>query len=259
MAEEEIGPAKISFPTFLFKIVAGVAGGSVGTLIMLLIFILASSLLTPLSEAVSEGSGVSPVFIFILMIMIFLSSTSGNILSALLLSFTEKDKYTRRASTVYQIFIVSILIFLLMVPVYFITASIDIGLVAYAVALHIIITAQVSALVLEIISNFRYALVGVYGVTFAVLLSAAVMFGLARLIVSPTILLFVALPVVWGSIAFIQSIVTMIYGWTARIYDKDFLSTQTLYGADYGSQVADEEEEDKEVENEAGADFLRKN
>jgi len=146
-----------------------------------------------------------------------------------------------------------------MVPVYFITAQISLGITAYAVALHIILTAQLSALILEIVSNYRYALVGVYGVSFGVLVSAAVMFGITGLIDSPTILLFVALPVIWGSIAFLQSIVTMLYGWIARVYDKDFLSTQTLYGADYGKNVEGEEEYmEKKTDDNSGADFLRK-
>jgi len=256
MTEKEIGPPRISFPTFIFKIISGVAGGAVGTLILLLIFVLASSLISPVIESISVDQAISPIFVFILIVMVFISSTIGNILSALLLSFTEKEKYTRRASAIYQIFIISLIIFILMVPVYLITASIDTNLTAYAVGLHIIISAQVSALILEIISDNRYALVGVYGVTFGVLLSAAVMLGIARLIISPTILLFVALPVVWGSIAFFLSISTILYGWIARLYDKDFLATDTVYGRDYGEE--EEEEEKPEHEDQAGADFLRK-
>jgi hypothetical protein len=146
-----------------------------------------------------------------------------------------------------------------MVPVYFMTASIDIQITVYAVALHIILSAQISALILEIVSNYKYALVGLYGVTFSVLLSAGIIFGLAKFIESPALLLFAALPIVWGSIAFMQSIVTMIYAWIVEIYDKDFLSTQTLYGKDYGKEVESEEDSEPKAKDEAGADFLRKN
>ena len=41
---------KMSFGTFLLKILAALAGGIVGTLILLLIFVVASSVLTPLTE-----------------------------------------------------------------------------------------------------------------------------------------------------------------------------------------------------------------
>ena len=94
-------------------------------------------------------------------------------------------------------------------------------------------------MILEIVSSHKYVLLGVYGITFSILTSATIMFGLANLIESPAILLFSALPVVWVSIAVIQSLVTKIYGWIAGIYDKDFLLNK---------QSHDEK---------AGADFLR--
>ena len=233
-----LGPAKISFPTFVLKLLAGTAGGIAGSLILLLIFVLASSILAPLTEPDPEY--ISPIFIFILMVMIFLASTIGNILSTFLLSLTERDKYTRRSSTIYQVFMVSVIMFVLMVPVYFLAA-------------------QVSAIILEIISNYRYSLVGVYGVTFSILMSAAILFGVSNVISNPTLLLFISLPVVWGSIAFMQSVVTMIYGWIVRIYDKDFLSTQTLYGKDYGVEVETEKVEAPKAKDEAGSDFLKHN
>ena len=250
-------PPKLSFPTFLLKVVAALGGGGVGTLILLLIFLLSSSLLSPLTSPL-EGDYISPIFVFLLMVMIFLSSATGNLLSSFLLSLTESGKYKRRASAIYQIFIVNIIVFLLMVPVYFITYSIDVSIIAYAVALHIIVTAQISALILEIIANYRHALVGVYGVTFSILMSAAIMFGLSGTIQSPPILLFAALPVVWGSIAFVQGIVTMVYGWIARVYDKDFLATDTVYGDDYGKEEQPKKEAPK-AKDEKGADFLRHN
>ncbi len=257
---EEYSPLHVPFSTFLLKILAGGLGGTIGSLILILIFVLGSTFLTPLTVNY-DGSAISPIFIFILIVMVFLSSTIGNIVSTFLLSLTERQKYKRTASAIYQIFLLSLIIFLLMTPVYFITSSIDFSIVAYAVALHIIVSAQVSALILEIVSNYRYSVLGVYSVTFAILISAGSMFALANFIQSPAILLFTALPIVWGSIAFVHSLVTMIYGWLVNVYDKDFLSTQTLYGSDYGKEIEETVEEiiESETKDEAGADFLRKN
>lgn len=258
---QEIGPGRVSFGTFLLKILAGAAGGIGGSLVLVVIFVLASSIMAPLTGgAEGETIQVSPIFTFILMMMIFLASTVGNIMSTWLMALTEREKYTRIASAISQVFTISIIIFILMVPVYFITSATNITITAYAVALHIIISAQVSALILEIVSNYRYALVGVYGITFSILVSAGIMFGLAGIVSSPQILLFVAIPIVWGSMAFVQSIFTMIYGWIARTYDKDFLSTQTVYGNDYGKEVeVQEEPETPKAKDEEGANFLRHN
>ena len=107
----------------------------------------------------------------------------------------------------------------------------------------------------------RYSLVGLYGVTFGVLVSAIILFALSSIIPNPTILLFIALPVVWGSIALLQGLVGMIYGWIANTYDKDFLSTQEIYGNDYGKEVEESEENQAKpkAQDEQGADFLRHN
>src|SRR3989338_8468026 len=126
---------RMSFSTFLLKILAGAAGGIGGSLVLLLIFVLASSILTPITEGHAELESVSPIFTFILMMMIFLSSTSGNIVSTWLMAISERDKYKRLSSAIYQIFIISMIIFVLMVPVYFITANSNIEITAYAVAL----------------------------------------------------------------------------------------------------------------------------
>lgn len=256
--QQDVGPNRIPFTTFLLKLIAAGCGGGVGSLILLVIFFVASSVLTPLTSATDNY--VSPIFVFILLMMIFISSTVGNILSTWLLALTEREKYKRIPSTIYQVFIISLIIFILMAPIYFVTAASGIQIIAYAVALHIILSAQVSALVLEIVSNIKHALVGVYGVTFSILLSAGIMFGLSTVVEAPQILLFVALPIVWGSIALVGSITTMIYGWIARIYDKDFLSTQTVYGDDYGKDVEEMESmEEPKAKDESGADFLRHN
>jgi len=256
--EKELGPSKVSFATFLLKILAAVVGGVIGTLVFIAIFVFASSIFDKITTLSAEDS-VSPIFVFILMVITFLASTLGNIISSLLLSFTEKEKYQKRASAIYQIFVVNIIMFLLMVPVYFLGARMGFGVAAYVVGLHIILTAQASALILEIISNYKHALVGVYGVTFSILLSATVFFGIANIIESPNFLLFITLPIVWGSIALVQTIVTNLYGWVARTYDKDFLASTTVYGRDYGKEEETAEEAAPKAQDEEGAEFLRKN
>ena len=256
--EEKIqadGPPTISFSTFLLRILAGVGGGFGGTIVLAIIFLLASSVLKPV---MGGEEYVSPIFVFVLLMMVFISSTAGNIASAWLLSLTGSGRYKRVSSAISQIFVLCLITFLIMVPVYFITANTNIQVTAYVVGVHIILSAQASALILEIVSNYKYALVGLYGTTFAVLASAGVLAAASGFIESPQILLFAALPLVWGAIGFVSSIVTGFYSWLASTYDKDFLSTQTVYGEDYGEQIEEAPEAPK-AKDEAGADFLRHN
>jgi hypothetical protein len=254
----EISEAGISVSSFLFRIMASLAGGIVGSLVLVLFFILANTMLSPVLS-MAEDISIGPVFVFIVMIMIFLSTFLGNLTSTLLISFTDREKYKRRSTALTQIAVMSIIVVIFMLPVYFITSTIDISLVVYAVALHMILTVITSALTLEIVSNYRYSLVGLYGVTLAIIISSAILFIFARIIANVAILLFVALPIIWVTMAFVQGLTMMVYASMAKLYDKDFLSTQTMYGDDYGKQVEEEIEEleIEEPEDKSGSDFLR--
>ena len=256
---KQLGPAKLSFPVLLLKTVAGVFGGALGSLVLLLIFVLASSILSPLTEGIETGDSVSPVFVFILLIMVFLASTGGDILSVLFLSLTERDKYQKTPTAIYHIFIISVIMFLLMVPVYFIAASITLKLAIFAVGLHIILAAMASAIILEIVSNHKYSLLGLYGIVFSIVVSSAILFAIYGAVNSETVVIFLALPIVWGMAAFIYSAFCMIYGWVVDIYDRDFLSIETEYGADYGKVKEDDRKVALRAKDEAGADFLRHN
>lgn len=212
-----------SFSAFIFKFLAGLVGGAIGTLALFLIFILASNLSPFETESITEG--IKPIFVFILIVMVFLSSTVGNILSTFLISFTE-NKYKKRGSAIFQIFIVSLIIFVLMIPVYLLSYSINIWMLAFSVGLHFIISAQTSILILELSSDPKHGLINLYGVIFSIIISVIVMIGLSKVIASTAILLLAAMPVIWGSIGLIYGIVTLVYGEIAKIYEKDFLKNE---------------------------------
>ncbi len=258
-SEKEITNAGISVSSYLFRIISAVLGGIVGSLVLVLFFILANTLLSPVLSSSGEGT-IGSVFVFIVMIMVFLSTLFGNVIATFLISLTEREKYKRRSTAISQIAIMSIIVVIFMLPVYFITATIDVQMVVYAVALHMILTVLTSSLTLEIVSNYRYSLVGLYGVTLAIIVSSAVLFVFAKVVENIAILLFVALPIIWGTMALVQGLTFMVYASFAKLYDKDFLSTQTMYGDDYGKEVEEEEEiiDEKQIPEEEGASFLRK-
>jgi hypothetical protein len=256
--QKQLGPAKISFPILLVKVLAGLAGGGIGALILLVISVLSATIISPLTNPGESMENISPVFVFVVSIAAFIAATGSDILSVLFLSLTEREKYTKTSTAIYHIFILNVVMFILMVPVYFIAVSTKLELSIFIVALHIIISVQASALILEMVSNSKYSLVGLYGTTFAIVISSAILFGLYGG-TSPAIVLFTALPVAWGTIAFVSGAFSMIYSWIVDIYDKDFLSLEVDYGKDYGKSVESEKPQAPKAKDEAGADFLRHN
>ncbi len=260
-AEPEYGPRKMSFFTLVLKTFAGLAGGVAGTLVLLLIFLLTSSILQPvLSPAEEAAQEISPLFIFILMAMIFATSLISSLIGPLLISYTERERYTRVSTALSQIFIINVVIFAFVAPIYLTTSTTRLELTAYAAGLQIILSAIGGALIMELIHDYRYSLISVYTTVLGVLVATAMSFflytGLGTS--STTILLFAVLPIIWGSIGFFQGALAMFYFWLYQNYGVDFLATSTSYGTDYGQpEESEEEEEEPDREDTEGSNFLK--
>lgn len=260
-AEVEYGPRKMSFFTLVLKTFAGLAGGVAGTLVLLLIFLLTSSILQPvLSPAETQAQEISPLFIFVLMAMIFATSVVSSLVAPLLISYTERERYTRVATAMSQIFIINIVIFAFVAPIYLTTSTTHLELTAGAAALQIILSATAGALIMELIHDYRYSLISVYTTVLGVLVASAISFFLYSGLggIGTTLLLFAVLPIIWTMIGFFQGALAMFYYWLFQNYGMDFLATSTSYGADYGiPDESEDEEEEPEHEDTEGGNFLR--
>jgi hypothetical protein len=263
MAEETIksGPPHVGLFWGFVKILAGMFGGAIGTLILTAVFLLSSSILnTVFVPAEDTTAAPHPLFIFIFMAMIFLAALSANIISSLFLAFTDKERYTKISTSIYQIFILNIIIFVLTVPIYIITSSISLPLTGFAAVIHVLITTFASALILEIMARPKYALLGIYGVIIGILISLSINFIIYYFSDSnPLILLFLAIPITWTSIALSEGIFYGFYYSIFQNYGTDFLSLKTEYGADIGAEeeAAEEAEEEPVKQDVAGTDFLK--
>lgn len=252
-------PPSPTFLTLVLKTFAGLGGGIAGTLILLMIFLGASSILQPSLNpdisAAGEISSKNPLFIFVFMAMIFLTSIGSNLLGSLFFTFVEHEKYSRTSTALYQIFAVNLVIFTLLAPLYILLDSRNLlQMIGFLAAFHVMISALASAIILEIIGNLRYALVGVYGVVFSLVISAAITLTIYQFS-RPVIVLFATLPVIWMTLGFVTTISTMLYRWIWSLYGKDFLMSTTDYGRDYGEQEVEEAPPPPDV---SGADFLSK-
>ncbi len=260
-APGQYGPRKMSFVTLVLKTFAGLAGGIAGTMVLLLIFLLTSSILQPvLSPAEAAAAEVSPLFIFVLMAMIFSTSLVSSLIAPLLLSYTERGRYNRVATALSQIFIINIVIFAFVAPIYLTTSTTRLELTAYAAGLQIILSATASALILELIHDYRYSLLTVYTTILGILVATAINFFLYTISgpAGATILLFASLPIIWTLVGFFQAALAMFYYWLYQNYGIDFLAASTSLGQDYG--IPDETEEEASEpprEDTEGGNFLK--
>jgi MFS family permease len=252
--------SRFTFLALITRTIAAFSGGVAGTLALLFIYLLSSSILVPVFSNVEETVQINPLFVFVLMGMIFASTLVANLLSPLFISFTQKDKYKRTTTSLFQIFIMNIVIFVILSPVYLFSSGVGAEFMSYAAGLQIAFSVLASAMIFEIISNYRYAILGVYSTIFAILSGIAFNIMIYQVTGTATILLFVALPVLWGGAGFVHGLVIMIYQWVVATWGTDFLSTAQEYSKDYGIT---EEEVPQVVDlpapkDEEGVDFLRK-
>ncbi|MCD6109785.1 hypothetical protein J7J83_03445 [bacterium] len=251
---------KFTFLSLITRTIAGLGGGIAGTIVLLIIYMLSSSILQQALVQSGEEADVTSLFTVVIMAMVFVSLLVSNIFSPLFISFTQGERYKKVTTSLFQIFVLNIVIFVLLVPIYLFSTNIGIGFVSFTAGLQMALSVLASALVFEIISNYRYALLGVYSVIFAVLLAIVFSSIIYQTTGSVLALLFLALPLLWGGIGFMFGLVGMIYAWVVSVWGVDYLATTQEYAKDYGvHETTDEVEvvapEPKDTE---GVDFLRK-
>lgn len=235
---KSIGPRKVTLLALGLRALAGLGGGVVGTMVLLVAVFLGASVLSGISTEENAGN---PLVIFVFMAVTFLSSCLANCVSTLLIGLTDRDKYKMIFSTIYQVFIVNLVTLILMAPVYIIVSSLSVEMMAYVAALQILITIVASALILEFLSDTKYALLGIYSVIFGLVLASILNFVLYHVAgENATILLFAALPVTWLMLGFMNGVVGMAYRFVYDAYGVDFLSKYVKYGQDTDAQVEEE-------------------
>lgn len=266
-ATKTIGPRAVPFLTVLLRTFGGLGGGIVGTGLILVIAFLGSGILSSAFGVEGGDVEVHPLFVFVFLAMIFVGSCAANVLGPLFVGLVDREKYTHLASSLYQIFIANVVMLVVVAPVYMVVASLKPELIGGVAALQVVVTAFVSAMILEIVASYRYALLGVYATAFSALIASGVYFFFYGVSSSstPIILLFVALPVMWTSIALFGGLLEWVYAWFYKVYGVDFLSSVMKYGEDV-RWISVEEEEKQELDQfktalgkkEGGAEFLNR-
>ncbi|MEK9132749.1 MAG: hypothetical protein AAB606_03535 [Patescibacteria group bacterium] len=258
--EQEVGPPSPSFLTLVLKTFAGLGGGIAGMLILLLIFLGASTILQSAwspDMLSGESAEKSPLFIFIFMVMIFLTSMGANIVGSLFFSFVEHEKYSRTTTAMGQVFFVNLIIFVIMAPFYIIMDSQGtMNMVGFLAGFHVLLAALASVMILEVVGNIKYALVGIYGVIFALMAATGIIILVYQFTQqNTTIVLFSALPIMWTLLGFVTVIVEMLYRWIYTLYGRDFLMSKTSFGQDYGETEVEEAPPPPDV---SGSEFLNR-
>jgi len=200
--------------TFFFRILGGLVGGITGTIIMLIIYFLS------LAALPAEENGSAGITRFVLITMILLSTITTNMVSSQIIAFSDREKYQDSRATLINIFALNLILFIFTTPLYLFTETNNIQIVA---AFHLLISAQMSALIMEVFAGDQYPLVGTYGVAFGGITAFSVVAFVINASTGTasgisTIILFIAMPLVWVLLEFFQCLVEVIYTKVYELY-----------------------------------------
>ena len=114
-------------------------------------------------------------------------------------------------------------------------------------AVHFLLSAFVSALIMEVLAGYKYSLLGIYSTALGIFVSI----GIALLLLAggskAIVLLFVAMPGVWLILQIIGGVSELIYDNFVRLYGIDAMDVQTDLGGDTEVEPKDEEEDEDEM------------
>jgi hypothetical protein len=164
--EELLGPPKYDaigvFMVFLSAFITGVITGII--IIMLSYFAIGEF---------SLESGASPL---LLVFIAFIALTIGNVLYYLFISYIFPHIYVRGQTTISQITWMSIILYILLMPVYMFISDLSMSIpsILMAFSTHVLLNTFFLTILIGIISQYRYSLLALYSSTIALILTAAI-------------------------------------------------------------------------------------
>lgn len=229
----------LTFSLFSLKLLSGLIGGATGTLALFVVFF-------ALKQILPEGEEVTSLSVFVIILMTFIGTLVANTTVGVMVTFLDNEKYSRRKTIITHIFMFNFILFFLTIPLYLLGVGMEItnGIAA----VHFLLSAFISALIMEILAGGEYSLLGIYSSAFGIFISIGIALALMATNVSAIAIMFAAMPGVWLILQLIGGIGELVYDNFTKLYGIDALNIQTDLGGDTEVDEGEGEEEDEEDE-----------
>jgi hypothetical protein len=227
----------LTFTTFMLRLFSGIVGGAAGTLALFIVYFLMSA---AVPQADTEGP--TSLSMFVVIVMTFVGTLVANTITGVMVTFMDNAKYSRRKTIIVQIFIFNLILFFLTIPLYMLGATLDI--VNGIAAVHFLLSAFITALIMEVVAGYEYTLLGIYSTALGMFISIAIALAMMAAGVKPISIMFAAMPGVWFILEIVGGFCELIYDNFVKLYGVDFLNIQTDLGGDKEVEKGDEEEEE---------------
>lgn len=215
-----MAPRKLPLNIFVFRISSAIAGSLIGTLILSVTFF---SLLSAFAENDSHTFSL-----YIVLALVLIGTLAINVITPSIISFVDREKYPKPTTIMTHTFTINIILFVISIPLYIVIGSIEAPFLNYMAGFHFLVSAQIANIIMEIFSENRFILAGVY----AVAIGSLVCFGLLSLLYlfgNETFFIFVIGPVLWIGMELIRSLIEITYYGYYRLFGIEALDTDTSY------------------------------
>ncbi len=228
----------LTFSLFFLRLLSGILGGVAGTLALFVIYFLMQNILP-------QGEATSSLSVFVVIIMAFVGTLTANTVTGVMITFMDNEKYNRRKTTIIHIFLFNLILFFITIPLYLL--GVAKGITNGIAAVHFLLSAFISALIMEVLAGYKYSLLGIYSAALGMFVSIGLALALIVGGIKPEVLLFIAMPAVWFILQVVGGLSELIYDNFVRLYGIEALNVQTDLGGD--NEIEKDEEDDDEDEN----------
>ncbi|MBU1017860.1 hypothetical protein KKA33_02405 [Patescibacteria group bacterium] len=229
----------LTFTLFMLRLLSGIVGGAAGTLALFIVYFILQNVLPQSDEATSLS-------VFVIIIMTFVGTLVANTVTGVMVTFMDNEKYSRGKTTVMHIFLFNLILFFLTIPLYMMGVALDIVLAIAAV--HFLLSAFVSALIMEVLAGRQYSLLGIYSAALGTFVSIGLALAFVSMGVKDITIMFAAMPGVWFVLEIVGGFSELIYDNFLKLYGIDALNTETDLGGDKDVEPEEKEDEDEDEE-----------
>lgn len=151
--------------------------GFIGSIIILLIVVVSSKIINipaTFENARLAGGTTNPIFPFMLSFITFVATLVTQLIHTKLLAMIDGEKYTSNAEIYGQIGIFSIILYLCLTPIYIYLGMQNYDNIFIIFIAHVLLFGFGSSLILELLNNYRYILIGFYGNFIALCISSSI-------------------------------------------------------------------------------------
>ena len=241
-----VGPRKISVIDVWVSSLGSMIAWLIGSSIILLIVLVSSSIINipgTFAQASLAGGTTNPIFPFILSFITFVALLVTTFITAKFLNLTDPNKYSSNPEIYGQIGIFWILLYLCLTPIYIYTGLQSYDSIMIIFIVHVLLFAFWAWLLLELLNNYRYILIWLYGNFIALCFSSALSFLIFYSFSSSQAKLIALL----GIVPLIYTLITAIRWLFEFLYYKYYLMTNLDGLGDIFYRI---EEREKELQKE---------